>query len=740
MLEFHLHLEYRHGNPGEPIGIETKLGWVLFGAKGHHKHAFINKLSASPTKTLTNLVEKFWEVESYSTESPLDPKLLSKDEKRTLEILEQTATKKHGKYEVGIRWKDNNPSLPNNRALAIARMINMERKFKRDPKFHEMYTATINYYIKQGHGIKVTSEKSERPSSIINYLPHHRVSNINKPERVRVVFDAGAKFENTCLREVRYGIITDIQQMFHQVLTNHDDQQALRFLWRDNPNQAFEDYAMTVHVFGMADSPYCANWALKRTALDQKESVSENAIDAVLHKFYMDDSLDSFNNVTTAVSTILPVSSLLKNGGFHLPKWTSNSNDMLNNLPKDDISPKNTNLDLANLPIERTLGIVWDPKSDQITVQSLSKEFEDTKRGLLSCASSIFDPLGIVNPALLEAKLLIQELWRRILEWDDKLPIDLLERWIKWKSSLDELDTRQIPRWYGFIQANLNLQLHVFCDASCKAYGCVCYFRSEDKEATKCSFICCKSRLASISKNALTILSLELQAAVLAARMKVAIFNSVTVKINKVLMWSDSKTVLQYIRNVKYNIYLMHRVSEIKKNTDVSSWNYIPGVLNVADDATRITKFENLNEHCRWFNGPEFLVNDKSELPKETSDKSVENKSTSINQVDVSPKRKSFNNLNYYSNFYKLVCHVANLLKLKHHWTKRHRNQPSNVNFNIFTVKETEESINVTVCESQKEYYPQEFNSLSITELVPKDSKLLSLHPLLIDNMIRVGG
>ena len=169
---------------------------------------------------------------------------------------------------------------------------------------------------------------------------------------------------------------------------------------------------MTVHVFGKADSLFCANWALKRTALDQKESVSENVIDAVLHNFYMYDYLDSFNNLTTAVSAILSVSSLLKNGGFHLTKWTSDSIDILNNLQKDDISPKTTNLDIANLPIERTLGIVWDPKSDQITVQSLSKEFEDTKRGLLSCVSSIFDLLGIVNPALLEAKLLIQELWR----------------------------------------------------------------------------------------------------------------------------------------------------------------------------------------------------------------------------------------------------------------------------------------------------------------------------------------
>ena len=131
-------------------------------------------------------MQKFWEVESYSAKLPLDPNLLSKVEKRTLEILEQTTTKKQAKYEAGIPWKDDNPSLPNKHALAIARMIYMEQKFKRDLKFHEMYTATIKDHIKHGHEIKVKSEKSGRPSSIINYLPRDGVRNINKPGMVRV--------------------------------------------------------------------------------------------------------------------------------------------------------------------------------------------------------------------------------------------------------------------------------------------------------------------------------------------------------------------------------------------------------------------------------------------------------------------------------------------------------------------------------------------------------------------------
>ena len=80
-------------------------------------------------------------------------------------------------------------------------MINMEWKCKQDPKFHEMYTASINDCIKQGHAIKATLEKSERPSSIINYLSHHGIRNINNPGRVRVVLNASAKFENICLKD-----------------------------------------------------------------------------------------------------------------------------------------------------------------------------------------------------------------------------------------------------------------------------------------------------------------------------------------------------------------------------------------------------------------------------------------------------------------------------------------------------------------------------------------------------------
>ena len=51
----------------------------------------------------------------------------------------------------------------------------------------------------------------------------------------------------------------------------------------------------------------------------------------------------------------------------------------------------------------------------------LYKTFLNTKRGLLSLICSIFDPLGIVSPCLIEPKLVMHELWKDKIDWDEEL-------------------------------------------------------------------------------------------------------------------------------------------------------------------------------------------------------------------------------------------------------------------------------------------------------------------------------
>ena len=94
------------------------------------------------------------------------------------------------------------------------------------------------------------------------------------------------------------------------------------------------------------------------------------------------------------------------------------------------------------------------------------------------------------------------------------------------------------------------MELHVFADASTQAYAATVYLKSiNNKGNIKSSFVIAKSRLAPLNMNTLSIPKLELEAAVTAARLKTTVISELTFKLHSVYIWSDSKTVLRYIKN-----------------------------------------------------------------------------------------------------------------------------------------------------------------------------------------------
>ena len=63
-------------------------------------------------------------------------------------------------------------------------------------------------------------------------------------------------------------------------------------------------------------------------------------------------------------------------------------------------------------------------------------DYPNTKRGILSFVSSVFDPLGVLILSLLEPKLIIKELWKLKISWDEQIPKELESRWILWKNDM----------------------------------------------------------------------------------------------------------------------------------------------------------------------------------------------------------------------------------------------------------------------------------------------------------------
>ena len=125
----------------------------------------------------------------------------------------------------------------------------------------------------------------------------------------------------------------------------------------------------------------------------------------------------------------------------------SNSREVLTAISSSEVVCNTIYLDCNQLPQERALGVKWCAEQDLLSLEPVKSEFPNTKRGIWSAMSSVFDPLGIAVPYVIKGKSIIQELWRRQIDWDDELPDDILQIWRSWKESLKSLQTIMIPRW-----------------------------------------------------------------------------------------------------------------------------------------------------------------------------------------------------------------------------------------------------------------------------------------------------
>ena len=141
-------------------------------------------------------------------------------------------------------------------------------------------------------------------------------------------------------------------------------------------------------------------------------------------------------------------------------------------------------------------------------------------------------------------------------------------------------------------------ELHIFAGWSSKAYSCAAYFTVVENTKAKVSFVTGKTRLARLKEKCLSISKLELQTAVTANRMKKKFLEETNFDVERIYFWRDSKTALTYIYNQKkhFPVYIMHRLDEIRSNSKITNWNYIPTHHNVSDAFTRPINFKDKSD------------------------------------------------------------------------------------------------------------------------------------------------
>ena len=112
---------------------------------------------------------------------------------------------------------------------------------------------------------------------------------------------------------------------------------------------------------------------------------------------------------------------MMEQGGFNLTKWASNSKEVLSHIEEQEQSQSSTIDFNASEPL-KALGICWDTLND-CSVFCVPPNV--LKRSLLSIASRISDPMGLITPFTIRAKMLFQELWQRGLQWEAHLDEDI---------------------------------------------------------------------------------------------------------------------------------------------------------------------------------------------------------------------------------------------------------------------------------------------------------------------------
>lgn len=725
---------------------KTRLGWIVSGA--------LKCRQLEPTHTACNIVidslnsqlTKFWEIE----EIPSVKHLSSVEKACEKHFIETSFRDPSGRYVVRLPFNDKKYELGDSYQTAKKRLYSLERRLNQNPPTREEYSKFMHEYETLGHMTEVFGSNATEGGY---FIPHHPVfKRDSHTTKLRVVFDASSKSSNGMslndallvgptiqedlfaivirFRTHRYVLSADIEKMYKQVRIHPEDAKFQKILWRDHREGLIRTYELNTVTYGTAPASFLAIRALQQLAIQERQNFSL-ASKIVLEHFYVDDLLTGASSREEIQRLRDEIIELLNRGGFHSRKWCSNEPSILEDSIDKSID---SHLYLRDFETQKTLGVYWHPRNDSLVhiMKPFKEQQRTTKRIMLSQIASLFDPLGLLGPVIVKAKILLQQLWENKLDWDESVPLHVATIWNEYKNQIQAINNFTIPRYVGG-ENIIDKQLHGFADASERAYGAVLYVRSinaEGKHAVR--LVCSKTRVAPLKK--LSLPRLELCAAALLARLYEVAAKAMRIDFNKVFLWSDSTITLQWIRTPPHKLktFVANRVSQIQEMTRLANWRHVPSQDNPADALSRGQLPREFIQNDMWQNGPIWLSNDEQTWPLNL-----------IPETEI-PKRKAtivlstthdINLLEKFSSFVRMKRVIAYCLRFGA------KAREGNSTVEDLVPEELKRAETCIIKLVQRIHFDSELRNLANNRPLDTKSNILSLNPFLdASGVLRVGG
>ncbi|XP_045463807.1 uncharacterized protein LOC123673366 [Harmonia axyridis] len=734
---------------GQPILQKTKLGWILSGpiqTKKQTNPEYQCNLSIN-TLELNEQLCKFWEIEQCP-----EVKYVSEEENACETHFKQNITHRpDGHFSVSLPLKESPVKLGDSKTSSTNRFLALERKLLKNPELQAQYHDFIKEYLTLNH-MSLTDNQTDESGF---FLPHHCVLKDNSSTtKLRVVFDGSAKSSSGLslndilmvgptiqddlfsivlrFRRHKFVLSADITKMYRQVYINPEHRFLQKILWRFNPNEKISTFTLNTATYGTACAAFLSIRCLHEVAyLHQVEFPKIASI--ILQDFYVDDLLTGSDSLEELLYIKRILSNLLEQHGFTLRKWVSNFQEIQ--------SQEDFLLTIGSREQNKTLGLLWNSSSDVLTYTISSNHFTEkiTKRQILSSICQIFDPLGLLSPATIVAKIILQQLWKLNISWDESIPMDLHSKWLSYRSHLNKLNEIKFPRHIQCSDST-SIELHGFCDASEAAYGACVFIRSIDAFGNyTCNILCAKTRVAPLKQ--ITIPKLELCGATLLSDLMNKVKDSIKISFNKTYYWSDSTIVLAWIRSSPslLKTFVANRVAQIQNLTDPDCWNYINTSENPADLLSRGVPPTKLINSSLWFHGPKWLVHSDSDWPMNELSIPTPNDLPEMKHIKtfLSIDQNFLENIGRFSSFLKLQRTFAWIVRFKNNL----KTEPNSRKLGVLMPSELQESSNLLIRIVQRHAFPRDHNALSKGHNVNYKGNLASLNPFLdSEQIIRVGG
>lgn len=638
-------------------------------------------------------LKSYWDLEDTPSHAPVGPKSkLTPDEQRVEDLFLTTTTRlEDGRFMVRLPFdRETVPDLSDSQFVAKKRFLNLEQKLARNPELRDKYCSFMEEYETLGH-----MTKTKAPAKYA--IPHHGVFGHHN-QKLRVVFDGSAQCRNGSLNDhllpgpalqndIR-GILVnfrahlvafsaDAVKMFRQILVHPDDRLYQTIYWRPDPSQPLSLYQLNTVTYGLTSSPYHSIRCLKVLEEEGKSSHPLAAL-ALSRDLFVDDIVTGASTVEQAMVLRDQLIQLLARGGFQLSKWASNAPELLSIAGSTDLSEsKDLTPSEPNSSAVKVLGTQWEPTNDMLTFQvQLPSPETVTKRVILSTVARFWEPLGLLGPATINFKILIQELWLGHFGWDDPVPSTILAKWKALIKSFPRLNNVKVPRCVTR-PGLFKFQLVGFCDASARAMCCVIYIRILQDDKVFVHLLTARTKVAPVK--GVTIPRLELTSALLLARLLASLSpfqDIVSAEQLPTYLFSDSTVALAWISQVspaRLKVFVANRVTEIQSLTNSDSWGHVRTHDNPADLGSRGVLPETLIDNTLWWHGPSWLSLPQDQWPKlqeapmqESDIPELKTPNSMVTLISCDPIPESIDWMNRFSDYRRLLRVVARILRLVH--------------------------------------------------------------------------